>query len=320
MEVRNAASRDRGQGRSESFPIPDQLPQGIADMRILPDPTFRALWDSIFVSPQVKDRLLSQSVLNFTLRPTISRTVIPLHGIILLVGPPGTGKTSLAKGVAAVTAEVLAGIGRVRFVEIDPHALASASLGKSQKAVTELFRGSIAQSAAMGPTIVLLDEVETLVADRSKMSLEANPIDVHRATDAALVQLDHLAEAHPNLLFVATSNFPGAIDAAFVSRADLVLHVPAPDADGCRRILESALEGLGAHYPQVKTLVRDPHFLQLVEICTGLDGRQLRKLVGTACTLDKQTALNPGRLTMADLLAAAGTVRAEMLGSEGGAQ
>jgi SpoVK/Ycf46/Vps4 family AAA+-type ATPase len=289
-------------------------------MRMLPDPTFLALWDSIFVSPQVKDRLLSQSVLNFTLRPKVPRTVIPLHGIILLVGPPGTGKTSLAKGVAARTAEVLTGGSRVRFVEIDPHALASASLGKSQKAVTELFRGSIAEYAAMGPTIVLLDEVETLVADRSKMSLEANPIDVHRATDAALVQLDHLAEAHPNLLFVATSNFPGAIDAAFVSRADLVLNVPTPDADGCRRILESTLEGLGARYPQVKTLVRDPHLPQLVEICTGLDGRQLRKLVGTACTLDKQTALNPGRLTMADLLAAAGTVRAEMLGSEGGAQ
>lgn len=319
MEVRNAASRNRSQGRSESFPIPDQLPQGIADMRMLPDPTFLALWDSIFVSPQVKDRLLAQSVLNFTLRRNVARTVIPLHGIILLVGPPGTGKTSLAKGVASRTAEVLAGGERVRFVEIDPHALASASLGKSQKAITELFRG-IAEYATMGPTIVLLDEVETIVADRSKMSLEANPIDVHRATDAALVQLDHLAEAHPNLLFVATSNFPGAIDAAFVSRADLVLNVPQPDADGCRRILESTLEGLGAMYEQVKPLVRDPHFPELVEICTGLDGRQLRKLVGTACTLDKLTALDPNRLTMADLLAVAGTVRAGMPGSQGGAQ
>jgi hypothetical protein len=54
---------------------------------------------------------------------------------------------------------------------------------------------------------VLLDEVETLAADRSKMSLEANPIDVHRATDAVLVQLDTPSDQYPNLLFIATSNF-----------------------------------------------------------------------------------------------------------------
>ena len=56
-----------------------------------------------------------------------------------------------------------------------------------------------------GPTIVLLDEVETLAADRSKMSLEANPIDIHRATDAVLVQLDSLAERFPNLWTAAPS-------------------------------------------------------------------------------------------------------------------
>ncbi len=68
---------------------------------------------------------------------------------------------------------------------------------------------------------MLLDEVETLAADRSKMSLEANPIDIHRATDAVLVQLDALAERYPDLLFLATSNFPQAVDAAFMSRCDL---------------------------------------------------------------------------------------------------
>ena len=45
------------------------------------------------------------------------------------------------------------------------------------------------------------------------MSMEANPVDVHRATDAVLTQLDQLAAQHPQLLFLATSNFVGAIDA-----------------------------------------------------------------------------------------------------------
>ena len=92
-------------------------------------------------------------------------------------------------------------------MEVEPHALASSSLGKSQKAVQELLGQTVSELASQYPLIVLLDEVETLAADRSRMSLEANPVDVHRATDAVLAQLDHLAARHDNLLFLATSNF-----------------------------------------------------------------------------------------------------------------
>jgi len=168
-----------------------------------------------------------------------------MHGIILLVGPPGTGKTSLGKGLASRTAETLFKTSGMAYVEIEPHCLASASLGKSQKAVTELFSGAIAEQAMAGPTFVLLDEVETIIGDRSRMSMEANPIDVHRATDAALVQLDHLAEKYPNLLIVATSNFRKAIDDAFISRCDLLLEIPLPNEAACLEILRDTLSALG---------------------------------------------------------------------------
>ena len=81
---------------------------------------------------------------------------------------------------------------------------------------------------------MLLDEVETLAADRSKMSMEANPVDVHRATDAVLTQLDQLAADYPQLLFLATSNFAGAIDEAFLSRADLVVTIDLPTPEACK--------------------------------------------------------------------------------------
>jgi ATP-dependent 26S proteasome regulatory subunit len=61
------------------------------------------------------------------------------------------------------------------FLEVDPHALASSALGKSQKSVHQLFNVVIAEQAEMGPTIVLLDEVETLFTDRSQLSMEAKP-------------------------------------------------------------------------------------------------------------------------------------------------
>jgi hypothetical protein len=120
-------------------------------------------------------------------------------------------------------------VGRPALAE-EPHALASASLGKSQQAVSHLLGTVIAEQASCGPAIVLLDEVETLAADRSKLSLEANPVDVHRATDAVLAQLDQLADKHPQLLFVATSNFPKAIDSAFLSRVDQIVTIDLPSA------------------------------------------------------------------------------------------
>lgn len=284
------------------------LPKGLADVREMPDADFAALWEAIRIDGRLKDRLLAQAVLNFTIRSKISRATLPLHGVILLKGPPGTGKTSLAKGLGTRVAEAFRGrLGgqAFRYAEVDPHALSSGSLGKTQRAVMELFGSTITEQAALGPTIVLLDEVETILADRSKLSLEANPIDVHRATDAALVQLDHLAESHPNVLFVATSNFPQAIDGAFISRADLVITVPLPDEHGRLEILRNTLAGMAGVFPALGELAAACDLATVAREAEGLDGRAMRKLVAAACARDKAVALEPGRLTGELLLAAA---------------
>jgi SpoVK/Ycf46/Vps4 family AAA+-type ATPase len=288
--------------------------QGILDSRELPDPEFNAQWDAIVVAPTLKDELLAQGVLNFTLRSRVNPALVPLHGVLLLVGPPGTGKTSLARGLASRIAGAVNGLGTFRYLEVEPHALASAALGRSQKAVIELFGQTIAEHASE-PLIVLLDEVETLAANRSKMSLEANPIDVHRATDAVLAQLDYLARQHKKLLFIATSNFPAAIDGALVSRADLVRTIGLPTAEACHTILSSTIDALADVYPQLKRLRADENVGRAARACEGLDGRQIRKVVVSACARSKDVALDPGSLTGADVLAAAEAARAEQQGS-----
>lgn len=286
-------------------PTPNMMtrPKGIQRIRTLPDNELDALWHSIIVDDVLKDQLLSQAVLNFTVRPEVKRSVLPLHGVILLVGSPGTGKTSLAQGLANQTAKAFGE--PFQLLEVDPHALISSAMGKTQQAVSGLFAQTIAEAATQGPTVVLLDEVETLAANRSKMSLEANPIDIHRATDAVLVQLDHLAEEHPNLLFLATSNFPDAVDRAFTSRCDLVLTIPLPNADACERILKDCLTGLAQTYPAIEKLINAPQFEACAEASVGLDGRTLRKMVANALASTKQVAMDPNLLTLEQLTNAA---------------
>lgn len=284
------------------------MPKGIQRDLRLPDDRLDALWNSIILNEALKTQLLSQAVLNFTLRGKIDRTVLPLHGVILLVGPPGTGKTSLARGLASRTAGSFPGAS-FRLLEVEPHALTSSAMGKTQRAVSDLFSQSVAEAALSGPTVVLLDEVETLAADRSKLSFDANPVDVHRATDAVLVQLDMLADRHNNLLFVATSNFPEAIDAAFTSRCDLILHIPLPDQAACSRILADCLTGLGRIYPAIGHLTSSPDFDRCAAECVGLDGRAIRKMVANGLASNPQTAMNPDRLTSADLLSAANAAK-----------
>lgn len=287
----------------KTVPGPD-LPEGVADLRALPDPNFLADWDAIVTEPGLKERLLSQAILNFTMRAQVDASRVPLHGLIVLVGPPGNGKTSLARGLAARTAETIQNGIPFRYLEVAPHSLTSAALGRSQQAVRKMFEETIAEHATVGPLIVLLDEVETIAADRSKLSLQANPVDVHRASDAVLSGLDYLARRHPSLLFLATSNFRDAVDGAFLSRADLVVTLGPPSAEACCLILEDTLGALGARWPSITELGKAADFSELGERCVGLDGRQVRKAVVAACAFDKATALDPSRLTINDLVKA----------------
>lgn len=289
----------------------ERLAQGVVGLHVLPADHHDGPWDSVFVPGDLKQRLLRHATLVLRHGRRLAQLAGPPHGLIVLAGPPGTGKTTLAQGLAQAAALAVADRGATTLVEVDPHALPSDMLGESQRAVVRLFRDALPELAARRPhLVVLVDEVEALAVRRSTASFETNPVDVHRATDAVLAGVDALRAACPHTLVLATTNFPDAVDEAFLSRVDLLGRLDLPDRDTVRRILAHALAELAAVFPAAQKVAADTHALAAAaDACVGLDGRRIRKVVLAALIERDEVARDPGALCADDLLRAAATAR-----------
>ena len=273
----------------------------IVDQADLPREDLAAAWATVKLPEAVRERILAHAVLAFQLRQRFAFENVPVHGLIVLSGPPGTGKTTLARGLANQVGGVIKGE-KSCFIQIDPHALTSSALGRSQKEVARLFHQLIPEFARGRPCIVLLDEVESLAPDRRRMSLEANPIDVHRATDAALAGIDLLTRNSHNVLLIATTNFPQAVDRALMSRADWVEDIGLPGLEARAEIIADTLGQLASEWPRVTKLKE--HIGAFVTASEGLDGRRLRKTIVSAAASSVEIARDINKLKPEHVLAA----------------
>ena len=139
--------------------------------------------------------------------------VITWNRVILLWGPPGTGKTSLCKALAQkIAIRIRPQFAKARLVEINAHSIFSKFFGESGRIVDDLFRG-IEFQLEKEPRVlifILIDEIESLVSARERNLSGNEPRDTVRVVNSLLMALDRLRK-YLNVLVFCTSNLMNAI-------------------------------------------------------------------------------------------------------------
>jgi SpoVK/Ycf46/Vps4 family AAA+-type ATPase len=205
-------------------------------------------------------------------------------GGVLLYGPPGCGKTHIARATA--------GQAKAQFLAVGIHDVLDMWVGSSEKRLHGIFE----EARRRAPCVLFFDEVDALGAKRSDMTGSGG----RNSVNQFLSELDGVQAGNDGVLVLAATNAPWQLDSAFrrPGRFDRLIFVPPPDAQARMEILRVLLDGKPCEALELDKVARKTD---------GLSGADLLGMIDLAVDGILREALKTGKprpLTTKDLMRA----------------
>jgi AAA+ superfamily predicted ATPase len=209
---------------------------------------------------EIKQQIEKRIILPFQKPALFAKFKKKAGGGILMYGPPGCGKTLLARATA--------GQCKATFLNVAIDDVLDMYIGESERKLHALFD----KARASTPAVLFFDEIEALAGKRQYTREQHSS----KLVSQFLSEMDGFVKNNAGVLILAASNVPWAIDPAFrrPGRFDRVLFVPPPDRGARASILQIQLSG--------RPVADDIDVDTLAQRTSGFSGADLENLVDTA--------------------------------------
>jgi AAA+ superfamily predicted ATPase len=263
-------------------PVALQVADGGAVPDVLVEPQLpKVTFDDIGGMEDVIQRIRMNIIYPFKNPEVFQKFKKKPGGGILMYGPPGCGKTHIARATAGECGAT--------FLAISITDVLSKWLGESERHLHQLFE----QARRRSPAVVFIDEVDAIGGSRSDVSSSMAPI-----VNVLLTELDGISAKNENLMVLAATNTPWRVDDALrrPGRFDRILFVPPPDAPAREAILKIYLRDLPVEKLDVARLA------QATERFSGADLRGLVEHASEQAIYQEMQSGRPMKLTQAMLV------------------
>jgi SpoVK/Ycf46/Vps4 family AAA+-type ATPase len=220
----------------------------------------RSTWDSLIIADETLAKL--QSVCKI-LRDAEAwrRQGVSIPDATLLTGPPGSGKTEVAR--------TLANESGLSFIGVSTADMKANYLGQSANRVKNIFE----RARGAAPAILFIDELDIVAPARERSGNDAL---AQEMVGQLLQEMNGIRRRDSHVFVLAATNHPTAVDSAVVSRFTETIHIPLPDLECRRRFLELILQTKPLGFRLVEAVA------DLAAASEGLSKRDLKNWVARA--------------------------------------